>query len=90
MYDKQRGKKWGFGSDADSDGGQIGFGSSRSKKGIMSDEQVLYHACWTTVVCTCATGFWPVNVLLGTACNLAYTHVSLGIQVVDLPAGQLL
>ena len=40
MYDKQRGKKRGAGSDADSDGGQIGFGSSRAKKAIMSDEQV--------------------------------------------------
>ena len=40
MYDKQRGKKRGAGSDADSDGGQIGFGSSRPKKAIMTDEQV--------------------------------------------------
>ena len=45
MYDKQRGKKRGLGSDADSDGGQIGFGSSRPKKAIMSAEQVLHHAC---------------------------------------------
>ena len=40
MYDKQRGKKRGAGSDADSDGGQVGFGSSRPVKAIMSDEQV--------------------------------------------------
>lgn len=41
MYDKQRGKKRGLGSDADSDGGQIGFGSSRpTKKQLMSEEQV--------------------------------------------------
>lgn len=40
MYDKQRGKKRGAGSDADSDGGQVGFGSGRPKKAIMSDEQV--------------------------------------------------
>ncbi|KAL0021485.1 hypothetical protein WJX79_010302 [Trebouxia sp. C0005] len=40
MYDKQRGKKRGLGSDADSDGGQIGFGSSRpTKKQLMSEEQ---------------------------------------------------
>jgi hypothetical protein len=41
MYDKQRGKKRGLGSDVDSDGGQIGFGSGRpAKKQLMSDEQV--------------------------------------------------
>ncbi len=41
MYDKQRGKKRGLGSDADSDGGQTGFGSGRlAKKQLMSDEQV--------------------------------------------------
>ena len=41
MYDKQRGKKRGLGSDADSDGGQIGFGSGcPAKKQVMSDEQV--------------------------------------------------
>lgn len=49
MYDKQRGKKRGLGSDADSDGGQIGFGSGRpAKKQLMSDEQVgcllYYHS----------------------------------------------
>ena len=45
MYDKQRGKKkTRLGSDADSDGGQIGFGSGRSrKKQLMSDEQVGRH-----------------------------------------------
>ena len=41
MYDKQRGKKRGLGSDADSDGGQIGSGNgSPAKKQLMSDEQV--------------------------------------------------
>ena len=41
MYDKQRGKKRGLGSNADSDGGQIGFGSGRpAKKQLMSGEQV--------------------------------------------------
>ncbi len=40
MYDKQRGKKRGLGSDADSDDGQIGFGPSRSKKQLMSEGQV--------------------------------------------------
>ena len=43
MYDKQRGKKKsrGPGSDADSDEGQVGFGSSRPhKKQLMSDGQV--------------------------------------------------
>lgn len=41
MYDKQRGKKRGLGSNADSDGGQTGFGSGRpAKKQLMSDEQV--------------------------------------------------
>ncbi|KAL0032107.1 hypothetical protein WJX77_005423 [Trebouxia sp. C0004] len=40
MYDKQRGKKRGLGSDGDSDGGQIGFGSSRpAKMQLMSDKQ---------------------------------------------------
>ena len=43
MYDKQRGRKRGMGSDADSDGGQVGFGSSRPKKAIMSEEQVQLH-----------------------------------------------
>lgn len=45
MYDKQRGKKkTRQGSDADSDGGQVGFGSSRPhKKQLMSDEQVGKH-----------------------------------------------
>ena len=45
MYDKQRGKKRAADSDADSEGGLIGFGSHKpKKKGIMSEEQVrLYH-----------------------------------------------
>ncbi len=47
MYDKQRGKKRGLGSDADSDGGQVGFGSSRpAKKQLMSDEQVDGLLCY--------------------------------------------
>lgn len=45
MYDKQRGRASGMGSDADSDGGQLGFGSRRSKKEIMSEEQVLFFTC---------------------------------------------
>lgn len=40
MYDKQRGRKRGMGSDADSDGDQLGFGSSRPRKEIMCEEQV--------------------------------------------------
>ncbi|KAL3161372.1 hypothetical protein ABBQ32_010265 [Trebouxia sp. C0010 RCD-2024] len=39
MYDKQRGRKRGMGSDADSDGDQLGFGSSRPRKEIMCEEQ---------------------------------------------------
>ena len=48
MYDKHRGKKKGYGSGADSDDGQIGFGSSRAKKQLMSEEQVQFA---TTQLC---------------------------------------
>ena len=66
MYDKQRGKKRGGGSDADSDDGQIGFGSSRpKKKDIMSDEQVACRTCSPSVsmqpVCKCVLRFWREN-----------------------------
>lgn len=47
LYDKRRGKKRVMNSDADSDDGQIGFGSGRPKKQIMSDEQV----CPSTPLC---------------------------------------
>lgn len=52
MYDKQRGRKRGMGSDADSDDGQLGFDSSRPKKEIMSEEQVCStsHAHCTTAL----------------------------------------
>ena len=43
IYDKQTGKRAGADSDADSDGGQIGFASHRPKKGTMSEEQVCLH-----------------------------------------------
>jgi hypothetical protein len=51
MYDKQRGKKRGLGSDADSDGGQVGFGSGRpAKKQLMSDEQVSWLLRYHNIV----------------------------------------